>query len=364
VPVLCIDDASRAQSGAIDSHGDVCGERHIARRLGSFVTKLVDVPFTTDLHLRLLLSLDRGHNVRRAVEAAVRPGDRVLDAGTGSGLLSLIALAAGAGEAVGFDRQHIEMARTIAEKNGLADRITLLQADLMDLELSGVDLGRRFDVLFAFIYTNHPLVDETRSRMVFELRDRFGTADCRIVPGAVRYRATGCDRLDWDLHTELTDLDDAADTLRACYGLDFQPLVEAAKQELPVKRSRPTDPAASTWRPPTTMASVRFPRGDVRLLTDPQQVVEIDYAAPEFRGIPATVPLRVVSPGRLSGVIWTQELLYAGEPVWTTETYAPLATPLLTGAGDELTVHTGDEWRATNVLRATVRRGAVGPAGA
>jgi SAM-dependent methyltransferase len=317
------------------------------------LSRLVDVPFTTDLHLRLLLSLDRGHNVRRAVEAAVRPGDRVLDAGTGSGLLSLIALAAGAGTAVGFDRQHLRLARTIAEKNGFGDRMAFLQADLMDLDLPGIPLEPRFDVLLAFIYTNHPLVDEDRSRMVFAMRDRFCAPGCRVVPAAVRYHVSACERTDWDLYTDLAGLDRAADTLRATYGLDFQPLIDATKHELPIKRSRPTDPASTSWRPPTTMASVRFPGSDVRLLGPQQRFADIDYGAPSFVGLPAQARLRVDSPGRMTGVVFTQELLFDDRPLWTTETYSPLAVPLPVGSGDEVVVETGESWRETNLLRAS-----------
>jgi SAM-dependent methyltransferase len=314
------------------------------------MTRLVDLPFTNDNHLRLLLSLDRGHNVQRAVQQAVRAGDRVLDAGTGTGLLSFVALAAGAAEAVGFDRQSVETARAIAEKNGLASRLTFLQADLMDLDLPGVDRTRPFDVLLAFIYTNNPLVDEIRSQLVFDVRDRFCAPGCRVVPGAVRYRVTGCERTDWDLYTELADLDEAAATLRACYGFDFQPMIDVAKQELPLKLGRPNDPNSINWRSPTTMASIRFPRRDVRLLTGPQDFVNVDYSAAAMPEFPARVALRIDRPGRLTGVLWTQELIFGGEAVWTTETYSPLARPLITAGGEEVVLDAGAGWRATNLL--------------
>jgi Ribosomal protein L11 methyltransferase (PrmA) len=315
------------------------------------VAKPGDVPFTVDLHLRLLLSVDRGHNVQRAVRAAVRPGDRVLDAGTGSGLLSLIALAAGAGEAVGVDRHHVEMARAIAEKNGYGDRMTVVESDLSNLELPGVDLNRRFDLLLAFVHVNNPLIDEDRSRIVFDVRDRFCTPDRRVLPNMVRYRAAGCERRDWDLFTELSDLQDAAGILRGVYGLDFQPLVDAAKQEAPLRRNRPLTAVSQSWRSPTTMASLRFPRDDMRLLTESHDFATIDYGAPAFVGFPPQVNLRIATPGRLNGVVWTQELICDGEAVWTTESFSPLAAPRTVAPGDEITLYASDEWRATNLLR-------------
>ncbi|WP_017579468.1 50S ribosomal protein L11 methyltransferase [Nocardiopsis valliformis] len=315
------------------------------------MSKLVDVPFTTDLHLRLLLSLDRGHNVMRAVQAAVNPGDRVLDAGTGSGLLALIALAAGASEAVGIDRQHLDVARAIAAKNGLSDRITFTEADLMDPDIPGIDKNQKFDLLLAFIYTNHPLVDEARSRMVFDLRDRFGTNGCSIVPGQIRYRFAGCHRNDWDMHTEISDLHQAGDLLRGCYGLDFEPLIDRTEQELALKRSRPIDPSSKDWRPPTSMASIQFSRDGLRLLTNPAPFAEIDYSAEKFTGLPEEAELQVTSPGLLTGVVWTQELAYQDRPLWTTETYTPLSQSLHVSAGDRVTVSTDDSWKATNVLQ-------------
>lgn len=309
-----------------------------------------DIPFTVDLHMRLLLSIDRGHNVQRAVAAAVRPGARVLDAGTGSGLLSFVALAAGAGEVVAVDRHHVELARALAAQNGFADRMTVVEGDLGRLELAGVDLGRRFDLLLAFVHVNNPLVDEERARMVYEVRDRFCADDCVVLPEAVRYRAVGCDRLDWDLPTELADLDDAAGVLRGVYGLDFQPLIDAAKRGVARSASRPESAVRPQWRSPTTMGALRFPRDHVRVLTGSHDFATFDYRGPAFTGFPPRVRLAITTPGRLSGVIWTQELLCGGRSVWTTEAYSPLATPRAVAAGDEVVLATGDEWRATNVL--------------
>ncbi|MDG4768611.1 50S ribosomal protein L11 methyltransferase [Solwaraspora sp. WMMD406] len=307
-----------------------------------------DVPFTPDLHLRLLLSIDRGHNVQRAVRAAVAPGARVLDAGTGSGLLAMIAAGAGAGHVVAVDRHHVTLARTVAAHNGLADRITFHEADLA--ALGPADLGGRFDVLIAMIHTNHPLIDEERSRLVLDLRHRFGTPDCVVIPGEVRYQATGCERLDWDLATELTDLDQAGEALRGAYGRDFGPLVDAVRHGVAMRGARPAKAVAHAWRSPTRSGALRFPRGDVRLLTAAHDWVSFDYQAATFPGFPDEVRLVATTAGRLTGVIWTQQLRYAGQPLWTSESYSPLATARLVDEGQEVTLLTGDRWRATNIL--------------
>ena len=65
------------------------------------------------------------------LERFVRPGDTVLDLGTGSGILTIAARKLGAGCAVGVevDEDSLEVAATNAGRNGLAGQVTFLQGD-------------------------------------------------------------------------------------------------------------------------------------------------------------------------------------------------------------------------------------------
>ncbi|PRY58626.1 methyltransferase domain-containing protein [Glycomyces artemisiae] len=315
------------------------------------MTESLHLPFTISRHLRLLLSTDRGHNVARAVLASVRPGDHVLDAGTGTGLLALLAARAGAERVTAVDREHLDLAREIAAENGVpADAITFVEADLDLRPFPDLGIVRNVDLLLAFIYGNHPLTDEARARMVFELRRRYGTPDCTVVPNGIRHRARGCDRLDWDLRSEQSDLDEGARTLQDCYGLDFGALVERAKAEVPFWRTRPVNPIGAEWRPEGTMSTLRFPREDLRLLTEPADFGSFDYAADDFTPLPPEVTLHAAAAGRMSGIVWTQDLMWAGRVLWSTESYSPLAEPVNVTAGDKVTVETADTWRRTNTV--------------
>ncbi len=86
----------------------------------------------------------------RALESAVRAGDRVLDVGTGSAILAIAAARLGAGEvmAVESDPDALENAQDNLRRNGVAERVELLHGLVDDefLELLGPG---RFDLIVA-----------------------------------------------------------------------------------------------------------------------------------------------------------------------------------------------------------------------
>jgi SAM-dependent methyltransferase len=69
----------------------------------------------------------------------VSPSDCVYDLGCGDGRLLFAALEKGAGKAVGIeiDPVPLQTARLWARKKGWENRITLLESDIMSLDLSG-----------------------------------------------------------------------------------------------------------------------------------------------------------------------------------------------------------------------------------
>src|SRR5262245_2389511 len=82
---------------------------------------------------------------RDALRKVVRPGDVVLDIGTGSGVLALLACQAGAGRVYAVESSPIlSVARELAEANGLGDRVVFVSGDARRLELP-----ERVDVIVA-----------------------------------------------------------------------------------------------------------------------------------------------------------------------------------------------------------------------
>lgn len=101
--------------------------------------------FGTGLHATTALCMERID--------ALSPVARVLDVGTGSGILALAALKLGATSAVGTDNdpEALRVALENAEQNGLQDRLTLTGADV-------TELGEAFPLVVANILSG-PLID-------------------------------------------------------------------------------------------------------------------------------------------------------------------------------------------------------------
>lgn len=110
-------------------------------------------------------------------------GRRVLDVGTGSGVLAIAARRLGAGEVVALDvdPDAIEAARDNLSRNGGCETIQLICADVADADLP------RFDVVLANL-TGPSLV-----RLARRLRDLTGAGGTLIVSGFLRDEAVAVD---------------------------------------------------------------------------------------------------------------------------------------------------------------------------
>jgi SAM-dependent methyltransferase len=99
-----------------------------------------DVPF--DYHRILLDDGARVDAFDRAIRALVRPGDVVLDLGTGTGILAVLAARAGAARVHAVESMAVAgLAREVAAANGVADVVFVHRADAVELEpVEPVDL--------------------------------------------------------------------------------------------------------------------------------------------------------------------------------------------------------------------------------
>ena len=97
----------------------------------------IDQPGILQFHAFLLANTpQRLASFERALQQRVSPGDVVLDLGTGSGILAMLALRAGARTVYGVeDSDAIELARILCAANGVADRIDLWHQPSLSVEL-------------------------------------------------------------------------------------------------------------------------------------------------------------------------------------------------------------------------------------
>lgn len=90
-----------------------------------------------------LLDKKRVSVFNRAIKEVVKPGDTVLDVGTGSGILALLSVSAGAKKvyAIEIAEDVAEFARLNIKSNNLSDKIEVISADIKDFNFPhGIDV--------------------------------------------------------------------------------------------------------------------------------------------------------------------------------------------------------------------------------
>lgn len=153
-------------------------------------------------HVPMVNDAPRNDAYETAIKAQVKPGDLVLEIGTGSGLLAMMAARAGAQvvtcEAVPW---IAETARAVIAANGLSDRITVVNTLSTALQVGGV-LPRPADVLLSEIVASD-FLSERIIPAVADARARLLKPDARILParGGVRCALAGGDLLEMHLFT-------------------------------------------------------------------------------------------------------------------------------------------------------------------
>jgi tetratricopeptide (TPR) repeat protein len=137
-------------------------------------------------HFPMLADTRRNQLYRRAIEAAVKPGMLVLDIGTGSGLLAMMAARAGAERVVACEAEPrlAEVARQIVALNGYAERIAVIPRRSTDLKV-GPDLPRRADLVVSEVLDAALIGEGAVATMRHALAELAAPA-ARVIPAAAR----------------------------------------------------------------------------------------------------------------------------------------------------------------------------------
>jgi Ribosomal protein L11 methyltransferase (PrmA) len=131
-------------------------------------------------HARMLHDHRRTGDYLAALTAAVRPGDVVLDIGTGSGVLSVAAARAGARRVYAVEATDIaSVAERVFEVYGVQDRVSLLSGWSRQIELP-----EKADLLVAEIIGNEPFEEEILETTL-DARQRLLKPGARLIPHAL-----------------------------------------------------------------------------------------------------------------------------------------------------------------------------------
>jgi type II protein arginine methyltransferase len=132
-------------------------------------------------HFAMMNDEVRNNAYRAAIERAVQ-GKRVLDIGTGGGVLALMAARAGAASVTSCESVAIiaEKARTIVARNGLADKVAVVAKRSTDL-VAGVDLAERAEVLITETFSSD-IIDEGILPTIEHAHRHLLAADAVVIP--------------------------------------------------------------------------------------------------------------------------------------------------------------------------------------
>lgn len=140
-------------------------------------------------HIPMINDVERNDAYDAALRRAVKPGDLVLEIGTGSGLVAMMAARAGAAKVVTCEvlPALAEAARETIAQNGYADRISVICKKSTQLEL-GKDLPEKADV-FVSELINIGMLAPNMLQILTHARRNLVKPEGAIVPAAARIHA-------------------------------------------------------------------------------------------------------------------------------------------------------------------------------
>lgn len=133
------------------------------------------------IHIAMLNDRVRTERYLAAIREVVRPGDVVVDIGTGTGILAIGAAQAGARQVYAVEASGIaDTAEAMFAANGVANRVTLVRG-----WSTQITLPERADVLVSEMIGNEPL-GERLLEVTSDATKRLLRPDARLIPEALQ----------------------------------------------------------------------------------------------------------------------------------------------------------------------------------
>jgi hypothetical protein len=278
-------------------------------------------------HSSLLLDGSRTGTFNRAIAKVVKPGDVVLDLGSGTGILSFLACKAGARRVYAVESGDVaELCRLLSAANGLQERLVLFH----DLSYR-VTLPERVDVIVTDTFHTFGLQDGLLGSVI-DARQRLMKAGGSIIPRSMQLFVVPVELPDVYRRLEVWNADQ--------YGFDFSPVREFATNNVysvPVERDRLRK----------------------AFLGEPASVMQIRLTDAETPNLSGEVEISATRPGVMHGLSgWfvaelDEGILLSNSPDIMTvswkNAFFPLDRPTTLAQGDELQLKidtcNGATWR-------------------
>lgn len=218
------------------------------------------------IHAAMLADQQRNEALAAGVARAVRPGDTVIDVGAGTGILSMLAAAAGARRVYAVEAGSMaHAARLLVDHNGLGDVITVVKA--LSQEYTPPEPA---DVILCETLGFTGLEEGFRATLT-DARDRMLKPGGRLLPASVR--------------VEVAPVSEPPDDVDICrmdslLGFDFSPIAEVFRklyQRRYVPRASELAPPVAAFHVDCASASAAEPlEGEVTFtLSRPGEVAGI-----------------------------------------------------------------------------------------
>jgi protein arginine N-methyltransferase 1 len=221
-----------------------------------------------------------------ALENVIEKDDVVVELGTGTGILAVVAAKAGASRVLAIEASGIsEVARRFIADNGVEGCVEIIHG-----WSTGVELPKKAHVFVSEMIGDDPL-GEGILELTIDARKRFLIDEARFVPAKISLFAVPIDLPDDVLRTRAFT-DDALADWKAEYGVTFSALGSATDDVWERHLEKPRAAASWAW------------------LSAPVKLCDIDLATVETPDVDADAAVIVNREGRASGValFWKAEM--------------------------------------------------------
>lgn len=149
-------------------------------------------------HFSIVQDIPRNDAFEGALRRAITPGCKILEIGTGTGLLAMMAARAGAGEVITCEADPaIAMAaREVIARNGHADRVRVINKHSTALDVHA-DLGGPVDILVSEIISDN-LISEGALPVIEHAALALVKPGATIIPARGRVRVALADDDEWE----------------------------------------------------------------------------------------------------------------------------------------------------------------------